>query len=181
MPRGGSEWQKKFTEDRISCAHFEFETHFFYSASFLVKGIAIYYSDHDTSALRMSNFTRPVASSIGGVDFGFLSEEHIKAISVKQIYATPTFDSLNQPIPGGLYDPALGAWGDYKYAPSLCYFSRAEGKENNYIYTEIPIANSLLAARHAGKVYGHVLAIPGISKCQFTSIMLPSSISYSVF
>ena len=69
----------------------------------------------------MSNFTKPVASSIGGVDFGFLSEDQIKAISVKHIHTTPTFDSVNQPIPGGLYDPALGAWGDYRYAPNISY------------------------------------------------------------
>jgi DNA-directed RNA polymerase I subunit RPA1 len=61
----------------------------------------------------MANFARPVASSIEGIDFDFLSEEDIRAISVKRIHNTPTLDSFNNPVPGGLYDPALGAWGDH--------------------------------------------------------------------
>lgn len=43
------------------------------------------------------------------------------------------------------------------------------------------MANSFLAARHVGKVHGHVLAILDISKFLFTFIMSPSSISFSVF
>ncbi|KAL2006706.1 hypothetical protein VTN00DRAFT_9374 [Thermoascus crustaceus] len=61
----------------------------------------------------MANFARPVASSIGGIDFGVLTDEEIKAVSVKRIHNTPTLDSFNNPVPGGLYDPALGAWGDH--------------------------------------------------------------------
>ncbi|KAI5304381.1 hypothetical protein KEM56_006555 [Ascosphaera pollenicola] len=61
----------------------------------------------------MASFTRPVFSSIGEVDFGFMSDEEIKRVSVKRIYNTPTLDSFNNPVPGGLYDPALGAWGDH--------------------------------------------------------------------
>lgn len=55
---------------------------------------------------------KPVASSIGSVDFSFLSPREIKALSVKRIQWPTTFDSLLHPIPGGLYDPALGARGD---------------------------------------------------------------------
>lgn len=61
----------------------------------------------------MANFARPVASSIAGIDFGVYSNEDVKAISVKRIHNTPTLDSFNNPVPGGLYDPALGAWGDH--------------------------------------------------------------------
>ena len=61
------------------------------------------------------NISQPVASFIGGVDFGLLSAEDVKAISVKQIRNPVTFDSLLHPIPGGLYDPALGAFGDNAY------------------------------------------------------------------
>ncbi|OJJ50014.1 hypothetical protein ASPZODRAFT_128602 [Penicilliopsis zonata CBS 506.65] len=61
----------------------------------------------------MANFARPVASNIGGLEFGVYSNEDIKAISVKRIHNTPTLDSFNNPVPGGLYDPALGAWGDH--------------------------------------------------------------------
>ncbi|PGH11033.1 hypothetical protein AJ80_07309 [Polytolypa hystricis UAMH7299] len=61
----------------------------------------------------MASFTVPVPSSIGEINFGFLSNEEIKSISIQRIYNTPTLDSFNNPVPGGLYDPALGAWGDH--------------------------------------------------------------------
>ena len=58
------------------------------------------------------NTSQPIASYIGSVDFGFLSSEEVKALSVKRIQNPTTFDSLLHPVPGGLYDAALGAWGD---------------------------------------------------------------------
>ncbi|KAE8153905.1 beta and beta-prime subunits of DNA dependent RNA-polymerase [Aspergillus avenaceus] len=61
----------------------------------------------------MANFARPVASSIGGIDFSVYNDEDVKGISVKRIHNTPTLDSFNNPVPGGLYDPAMGAWGDH--------------------------------------------------------------------
>ena len=61
----------------------------------------------------MASFSHLIASSIGDVEFGRLSAQEIKRISVKRIYNTPTLDSFNNPVPGGLYDPALGAWSDH--------------------------------------------------------------------
>ena len=61
----------------------------------------------------MANFARPVTSSIAGVDFTVYSDEEIKKLSVKRIHNTPTLDSFNNPVPGGLQDPAMGAWGDH--------------------------------------------------------------------
>ncbi|KAI1649517.1 beta and beta-prime subunits of DNA dependent RNA-polymerase [Daldinia loculata] len=58
------------------------------------------------------NISQPIPSAIDSVDFDFLTPTEIKAISVKRIENPTTFDSLLNPIPGGLYDPALGAWGD---------------------------------------------------------------------
>lgn len=58
------------------------------------------------------NISQPVASYIGSVDFGFLSSEEVKSLSVKRLQNPTTFDSLLHPTPGGLYDTALGAWGD---------------------------------------------------------------------
>jgi DNA-directed RNA polymerase I subunit RPA1 len=55
------------------------------------------------------NISQPVASSITGVDFNFLAAADIRSISVKRIVNPTTFDSLLNPVPGGLYDPALGA------------------------------------------------------------------------
>lgn len=56
--------------------------------------------------------SKPVASSIGSVDFGFLSQEEIRSLSVRRITNPTTFDALLHPVPGGLYDSALGAFGD---------------------------------------------------------------------
>lgn len=58
------------------------------------------------------NISQPIASYIGSVDFGYLSSEDITALSVKQIQNPTTFDTLLHPVPGGLYDTALGAWND---------------------------------------------------------------------
>ncbi|CAG8956972.1 hypothetical protein HYFRA_00012023 [Hymenoscyphus fraxineus] len=58
------------------------------------------------------NISQPVASAIGSVDFAFLTQAEIRALSVKRIENPQTYDTLNHPIPGGLYDPALGASGD---------------------------------------------------------------------
>lgn len=58
------------------------------------------------------NISQPVASYIGSVNFGFLTSEDIKSLSVKRIQNPTTFDTLLHPVPGGLYDPALGAWSD---------------------------------------------------------------------
>ncbi|KAI1076482.1 beta and beta-prime subunits of DNA dependent RNA-polymerase [Whalleya microplaca] len=61
------------------------------------------------------NISQPISSAVDSVDFDFLTPAEIKAISVKRIENPTTFDSLLNPIPGGLYDPAMGAWGE-----SLC-------------------------------------------------------------
>ncbi|KAF4472818.1 DNA-directed RNA polymerase I subunit RPA1 [Fusarium albosuccineum] len=58
------------------------------------------------------NIALPVSSEVESVDFQFLSADEIRAISVKRIENDSTFDSLLNPVPGGLYDPALGSWGD---------------------------------------------------------------------
>ncbi|KAK2595112.1 hypothetical protein QQS21_007138 [Conoideocrella luteorostrata] len=58
------------------------------------------------------NIAQPISSEVDVVEFEFLSAEEIQAISVKRIENDNTFDSLLNPVPGGLYDPALGSWGD---------------------------------------------------------------------
>ena len=58
------------------------------------------------------NISQPIASYIGSVDFGCLSSEDIKSLSVKQVQNPMTFDTLLHPVPGGLHDAALGAWND---------------------------------------------------------------------
>ncbi|KAG5175481.1 putative DNA-directed RNA polymerase I subunit RPA1 [Tribonema minus] len=56
----------------------------------------------------MSHDRQVIRHKVEEVKFGFLSGDEIRAISVKQITSPLTFDALNNPLPGGLYDPALG-------------------------------------------------------------------------
>ncbi|KAH7310477.1 DNA-directed RNA polymerase I subunit RPA1 [Stachybotrys elegans] len=58
------------------------------------------------------NIAQPISSEVDAVEFKFLSPKEIRAISVKRIENESTFDSLLNPVKGGLYDPALGSWGD---------------------------------------------------------------------
>lgn len=58
------------------------------------------------------NISLPVASYIGSVDFGFLTSEEVKSLSVKRLQNPTALDSLLHPTPGGLHDTALGAFGD---------------------------------------------------------------------
>lgn len=62
------------------------------------------------------NISQPVASAIEAVDFKFLLKDEIQKLSVKRIISSVTFDSLLHPVPGGLYDLALGAFLDNAYA-----------------------------------------------------------------
>lgn len=61
------------------------------------------------------NIADPIAEAIDGVEFGFLGSAEIKKLSVKRIYNPTTFDTLLHPTPGGLYDPALGAFLDNRW------------------------------------------------------------------
>ncbi|ROT34942.1 DNA-directed RNA polymerase I subunit RPA1 [Sodiomyces alkalinus F11] len=58
------------------------------------------------------NISQPVSSAIESVEFTFLTDSEIRSISVKRIENENTFDNLLNPVPGGLYDPALGSWAD---------------------------------------------------------------------
>lgn len=58
------------------------------------------------------NVSQPVSSQLGSVSFGFLSSADIRALSAKQITSATTFDTLLNPIPGGLYSSELGQFGD---------------------------------------------------------------------
>lgn len=58
------------------------------------------------------NPSQPVSSQIGAVSFGFLSSADIRSLSAKRITSSTTFDTLLNPVPGGLYSPELGQFGD---------------------------------------------------------------------
>ncbi len=49
-----------------------------------------------------------IYKSVQSVAFSFFSEDEIRRLSVKRISSPGSFDQLGQPVPGGLYDPAMG-------------------------------------------------------------------------
>lgn len=58
------------------------------------------------------NFNPTFNRAISSVGFAVLSEDEIQKVSVKRVTNSSTFDSLLHPLPGGLYDPAFGAFLD---------------------------------------------------------------------
>lgn len=65
------------------------------------------------------NISQPASAVVDRVEFTFLTKEEIHNVSVKAIQNDSTFDTLLNPVRGGLYDPALGSWGDAMYATSF--------------------------------------------------------------
>jgi hypothetical protein len=74
---------------------------------------------------KMNTF-QPVPSSLDSVQFSSLSADEIRALSVKRIENNITFDNLLHPVPGGLYDPALGALDNYLSVFSFLVYNDSE-------------------------------------------------------
>ena len=58
------------------------------------------------------NTSQPVSSHLSTVSFRFLLPSDVRALSTRRITSATTFDTLLNPIPGGLYSPELGPFGD---------------------------------------------------------------------
>ncbi|EME42306.1 hypothetical protein DOTSEDRAFT_175298 [Dothistroma septosporum NZE10] len=58
------------------------------------------------------NVSQPISSQLQGVSFGCLSRKDVRALSAKRITNATTFDTLLNPVPGGLYTSELGQFGD---------------------------------------------------------------------
>ena len=52
--------------------------------------------------------SRIIQDEIKGASFSYFRGDEIRSLSVKQIFNSVAFDSLNRPIKNGLYDAALG-------------------------------------------------------------------------
>ena len=59
-----------------------------------------------------------ISHEVSNVGFSFYSSEEIEKLSVKRITSSIAFDSLNNPIPGGLYDPAMGPVDNHVICPT---------------------------------------------------------------
>ncbi|KAI9691321.1 MAG: hypothetical protein M1820_009742 [Bogoriella megaspora] len=58
------------------------------------------------------NVSQPVFSKLSAVEFGVLSPDEIRELSVKRITNPVTVDAMLHPNPGGLYDTAFGPYND---------------------------------------------------------------------
>lgn len=68
----------------------------------------------------MANSNNPIPGGAGGIEFSRLPADEIRRVSVKKIWNDTTFDSLLQPSPAGLYDPAMGALRDLDRDCTTC-------------------------------------------------------------
>jgi DNA-directed RNA polymerase I subunit RPA1 len=50
--------------------------------------------------------------SVDSVAFSFLTDEEVHKHSFVKITSARLLDTLDKPVPGGLYDPAMGPLGD---------------------------------------------------------------------
>ena len=55
--------------------------------------------------------------------FGFYTADELRALSAKRITNAEQRDLLNRPLPGGLYDPAMGPTDAYVDVPILAILS----------------------------------------------------------
>ncbi|KAK3043939.1 hypothetical protein LTS18_002602, partial [Coniosporium uncinatum] len=112
------------------------------------------------------NISQPVSSTITGIEFGFSTSDEIRAVSVKKITNPTTFDSLLHPVPGGLYDPAMGAFGDNPC--TTCHLDRMRCP-GHCGHIELPVAvyhpsfmDQCLRLMRATCVYCHHLKLPRV-------------------
>jgi DNA-directed RNA polymerase I subunit RPA1 len=51
---------------------------------------------------------QPIRDKFRAVQFSFYTQEEIEKMSVQKITSAVAFDHMNNPMPGGLHDKALG-------------------------------------------------------------------------
>lgn len=78
------------------------------------------------------------------VAFGFYSDNEIRDLSVKQLTSRVSYDALNNPVIGGLYDPALGPV-DFNVLCPTCHQTQKECPGHlGHIELPVPIYNPVL-------------------------------------
>ncbi|KAF4318105.1 hypothetical protein BBO99_00001037 [Phytophthora kernoviae] len=81
---------------------------------------------------------------VAEVAFGFYSDAEIRELSVKQLTSRLSFDSLNNPVVGGLYDPALGPV-DFNMICPTCHQTQKECPGHlGHIELPVPVYNPVL-------------------------------------
>lgn len=88
---------------------------------------------------------------VSEVAFGFYSDAEIRDLSVKQVTSRMSFDTLNNPVIGGLYDPALGPV-DFNMICPTCHQTQKECPGHlGHIELPVPVYNPVL--------FGHMLTL----------------------
>lgn len=64
--------------------------------------------------------TRVLTKHVSGAAFSFYSADEVRALSVKRVTNALAFDQLKQPVPNGLYDPALGPVDKFGRCAHVC-------------------------------------------------------------
>ncbi|RAR03083.1 dna-directed rna polymerase i subunit rpa1 [Stemphylium lycopersici] len=120
------------------------------------------------------NTHQPTSSAINGVEFGFLTTNDIKSLSVKRITNPTTFDSLLHPVPGGLHDAALGAFLDNPCG--TCGLTSFLGCPGHCGHIELPVPvyhltfmDQLLRLLRGKCAYCHNLKLPRVQINEFVS------------
>ncbi|CAA2954806.1 DNA-directed RNA polymerase I subunit 1 [Olea europaea subsp. europaea] len=67
----------------------------------------------------MAQSNEGATEAVGAVKFGFMTDEEVRSHSVVKITNPNLLDTLEKPIPGGLYDPAMGPL-DENFACKTC-------------------------------------------------------------
>ncbi len=67
--------------------------------------------------------TRVLTKHVSGAAFSFYSADEVRALSVKRVTNALAFDQLKQPVPSGLYDPALGPVDKFGRCARVCICS----------------------------------------------------------
>lgn len=114
-------------------------------------------------------YTSPLASTTAGLDFSRLSHDDIRKISVKHIHITPALDSMHQPVPGGLYDPAMGAIQALDFNCTTCKLN-AYSCTGHPGHIDLPVAcyhpqyiDTTLRLLRAKCVYCHGFRLPQVA------------------
>ncbi|KAF0775815.1 hypothetical protein AaE_000483, partial [Aphanomyces astaci] len=81
---------------------------------------------------------------VSEVSFGFYSDDEIRDLSVKQITSRISFDTLKNPVLGGLYDPALGPV-DFNMICPTCHLTQKECPGHlGHIELPVPVYSPVL-------------------------------------
>lgn len=85
-----------------------------------------------------------VFHEISGMSFSFFRPEEVRKLSVKKITSATAFDQMNHPVPGGVYDPALGPTEPRDYCPTCSLLQKDCPGHMGHIDLNVPVFNPFL-------------------------------------